>query len=793
MDDLKLIRVFQVVRKLKVSTDKLVEESLKFGRHMENNLFSKISIEHANWLKGKFSPGLPDFSLNAAAKKYDSIAISDENSLNYKKAKNLEGVKVLGKIDLSRKPTVNQKSEIISAKAGSLKGLSVLGKIKLPDRFEKRHHTPEVINENLTYSWPNQLEDLEIGKVKFFDARKKIGYVTPLSGEEDLFIDSKSLKDKDISSSELVLFDRKPSKMKKGKYEAVNVSSEIPSFLFTREGKNFVSPFVGDFSEEKFPVNTQLPNGVYIVKAKLIGFRWYSNILGELPIPDKKHKSWAKKIFYKQSENLVQNKASILWLIEFLLKSGFGKKEFQFYFASFIPQLEKKLLLEVKESVEILLKFPYLDDFFESLSIAELGKSSFWFWLYGLIPSLPKRNDEEEFWKNEILPNLNLGDFVQLLFQLQKQERDSQRVMFLLNEFLKKPIVLNSKQGVERFYEFINPFFEAFPKLVLKEDQFENATPEIFIELLDRKILRKLSHEKIKRIIESLESEDDQVSFIKKFQIEQALDYFGLVDSLRAKKHEYLIEVLESRISKLDLICFDLEIREGVIKEYAWISEGVLKSNTDYPDFSQGLRDLVFAIKTSDLIIGQNIKEFDLPYLLDLDQDYKERFVWDTLQVEMLLNPIRKSFGLMTSHSAAYDTKQTFQLFFNQVFRVVSSGVTYQRLKPFLPEQVIEPIERKIFPLGSKYGDKLFFDEESNKFFRPQDPSTFPKETLSKLEELLSTSRKRYYFSQNSCGSLFLSNLVYAWFQKTRTGLGYFQRSKSNQDRLMISFFMVYY
>lgn len=719
MLETRLIRIGQVARNVSLSISKVVQELFKLGIEVENNPNSKISIHQLGLLK-------------------EQLGLKNNDETN----KTLQTIAKFQGHSSPPNPIEINNPQLINAKAESLKGLAVLGKIELTGR-----RTKEVLNSTLTNGvasnlWPENLKLLEIGQVKFFDRNKELGFVTGLSVEEDFFIDADSLRDQKITTSDLVVFTRRPSKKKKGKFESVDVSTEIPCFLFSKNGKSYAIPLVGEGSHDEIPLLKQVPIGAYLIKGGFVGNFLVYKILGDFSNPDNKHQSWAKRALKKQTEYLVENQDSVFWLVEFLLKSGYGDKGFHFLFASLIPKLEYQTFEEVRESVRVLLKFPFIDDFFESVFIAELGKSSFWFWYFGLLPRLPQRHVEEMFWVNEVLPKLETEEFVHLLYKIQKEESGSDRVWLLLNEFLKSPISLKSKQGVERFHEFIDPFYKIFPKFGLEESNFEDSTSEVFLELLDRKILKKLSHEKIKSIIECLGSEDNQVCFIKKFQIEQALDYFGLVNSLRAKKQEYLIEVLGSRISKLDLICFDLEVREGEIKEYAWISEGVLKTNSDYPDFSQGLRDLVFAIKTSDLIIGQNIKGFDLPYLLDLDQDYKERFVWDTLQVEMLLNPIRKSYGLMTSHSADYDTKKTFQLFLNQVFRIVSSGETYQRLKPFLPEQVIEPIERKIFTLGAKYGDKLFFDDESNKFFRPQDLSTFPKETLSKLEELLSTSIK---------------------------------------------------
>jgi ATP-dependent DNA helicase RecQ len=359
---------------------------------------------------------------------------------------------------------------------------------------------------------------------------------------------------------------------------------------------------------------------------------------------------------------------------------------------------------------------------------------------------LPQKPDEEEYWLNEILPNLDTEEFVHLLFKLQSEEGPSDRVWLLLNEFFKQRVNLQSKMAVEGFETFIQPFFNGFPKFELEESNFSDTNPEVFLELFDRKILKRLSNQKVKSILEFLSKQEDQISFIKRFPVDQSLEYFDLVESLFAQKQEFLKQFIEAQVAELNVICFDLEVREGEIKEYAWHTKGITKSNSDYLNFSQGLRDLVYAIKTSDLIIGQNVKEFDLPYLIKLDREFKESFVWDTLEIEMLLNPCRRSFGLLTKHSAEFDTEQTFQLFINQILRVNASEEKYQSLKLFLPEQAVYPVEQKFLPVVTNHVDILHLERESNKFFRTQDSKSFPVETLGKLEEAISINTKSIIF-----------------------------------------------
>ena len=76
-----------------------------------------------------------------------------------------------------------------------------------------------------------------------------------------------------------------------------------------------------------------------------------------------------------------------------------------------------------------------------------------------------------------------------------------------------------------------------------------------------------------------------------------------------------------------------------------------VKSESDFKKLEDGVAELVNLINSGSLIIGQNIKEFDLSVLSNHGASPSSDFIWDTLDVEMLLNPERFSYGLKTQHS----------------------------------------------------------------------------------------------------------------------------------------------
>ena len=106
--------------------------------------------------------------------------------------------------------------------------------------------------------------------------------------------------------------------------------------------------------------------------------------------------------------------------------------------------------------------------------------------------------------------------------------------------------------------------------------------------------------------------------------------------------------------------------------------------------------ELVSHLNSGTLIIGQNIKEFDLPILANYGASPESDFIWDTLEIEMLLNPERFSYGLKTQHSAASDTELTYRLFKNQLSRIIVSQSDLSVVKELLPSKAIGAINQII-------------------------------------------------------------------------------------------------
>ncbi|MCU0396513.1 MAG: translation initiation factor IF-2 [Cyclobacteriaceae bacterium] len=203
MAEEKLIRLSQAARKLNVGHHTILDFLAKKGHEVENNPNAKLTPEQFALLSKEFAASatekLEASGLTIGVKHTDSIVIESEKEATAKKRaeeeesiliKNLaakeivakeetkpekverekpklEGIKVVGKIELEKKPKVEEvkeepevkkeevapqplkeiiaekpEQEVIKAKADKLKGLKVVDRIELPVEKEKKKEQP---------------------------------------------------------------------------------------------------------------------------------------------------------------------------------------------------------------------------------------------------------------------------------------------------------------------------------------------------------------------------------------------------------------------------------------------------------------------------------------------------------------------------------------------------------------------------------------------------------------------------------------------------------------------------
>lgn len=331
---------------------------------------------------------------------------------------------------------------------------------------------------------------------------------------------------------------------------------------------------------------------------------------------------------------------------------------------------------------------------------------------------------------------------------------DDEKNSFLLKLFLKQGITLqvenayrylisdgwqiNTKNELETLITFLKKFNSIFPTIPLEEVNFTCERNEFYIELYDKGLIKELSDSRLKQYIEELKSDDEKAIFIEKPPSDKILSYYSSFPNLSNYQEKYIADTLENEFSKIDFLCFDLESDGEKINEFAWKNRLEVKSETDFKKKEEGISELVSLINSGGLIIGQNIKEFDLPILANHGASPSSNIIWDTLEMEMLLNPERFSYGLKANHNAKSDTELTYRLFKNQLSRIIISQNNYASIKELLPSKAIEAINQiSNNPIWESL-DFNYFLLQSNEFYRPNPTNqNISEQTFIELTEKL--------------------------------------------------------
>lgn len=135
--------------------------------------------------------------------------------------------------------------------------------------------------------------------------------------------------------------------------------------------------------------------------------------------------------------------------------------------------------------------------------------------------------------------------------------------------------------------------------------------------------------------------------------------------------------------------CLDLEVdaRTDGIFELAYWWNGELHDRR--PPSEQDIEALRASVLGADLVIGHNIRAFDLQRIGALEGMDPGK-VWDTLEVEALLNPLATTYALRTDHTAALDVEHTLGLFSSQLARVLALDTdNHELLRQCLPKRVV--------------------------------------------------------------------------------------------------------
>ena len=246
-------------------------------------------------------------------------------------------------------------------------------------------------------------------------------------------------------------------------------------------------------------------------------------------------------------------------------------------------------------------------------------------------------------------------------------------------------------------------------------------------------IINSIDTSLIAKCINGLEDEYTQFETINKLPLHIAKDVLlGYFKDSSIYSH-FIHDQWEELKLKVQHVTFDLESDGDNISEFAFRYE----ENTRSYSSERQIKSLIRRINNASIIVGHNIKGWDLPILQKHGLNFKG-FIWDTLEIELLLNPCRYAYSLRTTHIAKDDVELTDNLFWNQLLRLSDNLNLCEELRTELPKEINEylrilqdPFFAEAFKTEAKYGYQFF-----------QELVPLSRSVMSKLKDLDIASEK---------------------------------------------------
>lgn len=200
-----------------------------------------------------------------------------------------------------------------------------------------------------------------------------------------------------------------------------------------------------------------------------------------------------------------------------------------------------------------------------------------------------------------------------------------------------------------------------------------------------KKVINGLSYEKFLGGFKKMSS-DDSYQLVSRLPEDKAIEIVTSEDFKGSKLFtSYIGQKWDSIKGNMPYCVFDLESNGDSIREFAFYAEDNMRPYTGEDQINSLFRKL----KKSTIIVGHNIKLWDLPILNKKGLQIPDStFVWDTLEIEILLNPCRYAYSLHTEHNAEADTRLTNELFWNQLYRLSTDERLVEQLRDVLPDNI---------------------------------------------------------------------------------------------------------
>lgn len=244
--------------------------------------------------------------------------------------------------------------------------------------------------------------------------------------------------------------------------------------------------------------------------------------------------------------------------------------------------------------------------------------------------------------------------------------------------------------------EFVASFIKQYGPLIESENEVESDT-----------YIKSLGEESVVDALKTL-TEEEQYQLLRYFPSEYATNMVSSYFSDTNLFDLFIGEQWAALKSKLPYMVFDLETDGDKVREFAFRTADY----THYYEDEGQLNTLVNEINTKPIVVGHRIKQWDLN-VLRAHGEISPAFIWDTLEIEILLNPCRYAYSLHTQHNAKDDTELTDRLFWNQLFRLANDEKLCEQLSDFLPKNIKSIMADLRHPNFSKFFKKSGGSEDS--------------------------------------------------------------------------------
>ena len=213
--------------------------------------------------------------------------------------------------------------------------------------------------------------------------------------------------------------------------------------------------------------------------------------------------------------------------------------------------------------------------------------------------------------------------------------------------------------------------------------------------------LEALSQDKWWEVLNNL-STSEQQSILQLCPLKLGKEIIGTRFKNQKIFELYIGEQWDALRDTIPYVAFDLESDGEVVKEFAYHTARYTKNF----DGETQLNSLFRALERTEIVVGHNIRAWDLGTVLKAKGFTTNAFIWDTLEIELLLNPCRYSYALRTSHNAKDDTELVNRLFWNQLYRLAQDKDLCAQLSAYLPPQINDTMEALREPVFQSFFEK---------------------------------------------------------------------------------------